>query len=54
MEPFDFLESEKFTNRARIFNCDELEEMMTKEDKLEELSEFENRRIEDRQDKKLK
>ena len=32
-EPYDFLESEKKQNRDRIFLCDEIKEMMTKEEK---------------------
>ena len=42
-EPFDYLESDKFQARARIFHADELEleELMTKSEKEAQLREFE-------------
>ena len=42
--PFDFQESEKFMARNRIFNADELVEMMTQAEKTEELKLFDDRR----------
>ena len=41
IEPYDFNTSKKKQLRDRIFNCDNIEEMMTKEEKEDELAKYE-------------
>ena len=38
IEPYDFNTSKKKQHRDRIFNCDNIEEMWTKQDKEHELA----------------
>ena len=53
MEPYDYNTSKKKQHRDRIFNCDNIEEMWTKEEKEEELALYEAWRNEFKDTKRM-